>query len=209
MKHWWSYEKDKTWVQKMKIKTEINFNKLHKAGKLPSGIPSSPRTVYKKEWKGWGDFLGTGRVANQNRKFRSYDGASSFGKKIGVKTQDEWDDYIKSNELPPDVPRDPFSLYKKTGEWKGWGDFLGTGNVSAVKKSNGLLSAIEAKIKARMVAKKLGIKTVEDWNNAYVEGKIPDELPRDLYNAYGRGMDVDDKRRMWRENYHKKKEKKK
>ena len=56
---------------------------------------------------------------------------------------------------------------------------------------------------------KLGIKTVEDWNNAYVEGKIPDELPRDLYNAYGRGMNVDDKRRMWRENYHKKKEKKK
>ena len=55
----------------MKIKTEINFHKLHKAGKLPSGIPSSPRTVYKKEWKGWGDFLGTGRVANQNKKFRS------------------------------------------------------------------------------------------------------------------------------------------
>ena len=203
----WSYERSKACVQKLKIKTQNQFNRLSRARKLPSGIPSRPG-VYK-EWKGWGDFLGTGRIANQNKEYGSYKETSKFAQKHGIKTQDEWRDYIKSNELPPDIPRDPFSLYKKTGEWKSWGDFLGTGNVSAAKKSKGLLSAIEAKTKARMVAKKLGVKTVEDWNNAYVEGKIPDDLPRDLYNAYGRGMNVDDKRRMWREQYRRNKGKKK
>ena len=67
----------------------------------------------------------------------------------------------------------------------------------------------EAKILARKIAKELEIKTNDDWIEAYKAGKIPDNLPRDLYNAYGRGMNTDEKRRMWRDQYHRNKENKK
>ena len=33
---------------------------------LPSDIPKAPYIVYKEEWQGWGDFLGTGIVATQD-----------------------------------------------------------------------------------------------------------------------------------------------
>ena len=134
----------------------------------------------------------------------SYKEASKFAQKHGIKTQDEWIVYIKSNELPSNVPRDPFSFYKKTGEWTNWGDFLGTG-----RKRKVLLPIKEAKIEARKIAKKLGIRTHEQWNEAYRTGKIPDNLPRDLNNAYGLRMSTDEKRRMWREQYHRNKGKKK
>ena len=121
MKHWWSYEKNKTWVQKMKIKTEINFHKLHKAGKLPSGIPSSPRTVYKKEWKGWGDFLGTGRIANQNIVWPSIKEAKiearRIAKELGITTIEGWIKAHKDGKISANLPRYLYDIYgdKKQG----------------------------------------------------------------------------------------------
>ena len=36
-------------------------------------VPRSPENVYKgKGWKDWGDFLGTGNVANKDKKFRTF-----------------------------------------------------------------------------------------------------------------------------------------
>jgi hypothetical protein len=65
------------------------------------------------------------------------------------------------------------------------GDWLGTGTVAPQVRSKLFLPPIKAKIEARKVAKKLGIKTREQWIEAYRAGKIPNNIPRDLYKIYG------------------------
>jgi hypothetical protein len=41
----------------------------------PSDIPNYPEGVYKKEWKGIGDWLGTRTVANRNKEFLPFEEA--------------------------------------------------------------------------------------------------------------------------------------
>ena len=45
----------------------------------PEDIPAYPDGVYKDSgWVSWGDWLGTGRIANQNKVYRSFDEARAF-----------------------------------------------------------------------------------------------------------------------------------
>ncbi len=41
--------------------------------------------------------------------------------------QKGWLEWLRSNKLPPDIPSNPAMTYKK--EWRGWGDWTGTGSV--------------------------------------------------------------------------------
>ena len=56
---------------------------------------------------------------------------------------------------------------------------------TTTKKSK-YLPIVEAKIKARKIAKKLNIKNEKDWFAAYDAGKIPQDLPRSLKSVYGK-----------------------
>ena len=49
-----------------------------------------------------------------------------------------------------------------------------------------MLPLKEAKIIARMLAKKHKIKTLADWKTAYELGLIPKTLPRDPAKYYGK-----------------------
>ena len=152
------------------INTQKEWMDYARSGKLPNDIPRDPRNAYKnKGWKGWGDFLGSGNIANQDRKFMSFSEAKKLVQKLGIKTQTQYDKFSISGKRPNDLPSLPERTYKK--EWKGWGDYLGTGRVA--NQNRVFLPPIEAKIEARKVAKKLGIKTQEDWADAYNAGKIP------------------------------------
>ena len=46
---------------------------------------------------------------------------------LGLKTSRQWREYSKIKTFPKDFPKKPQNSYKNNG-WKGWGDFLGTGN---------------------------------------------------------------------------------
>ena len=172
---WRSFEKAREFVRKLGIKTQSGWSDYCKSGNKPADIPIDVRKVYKKEWKGLGDFLGTGRIAYQNRKYGSYKETSKFAQKHGIKTQVEWRDYINSNELPPDIPRDPFSLYRKKGEWKSWGDFLGT------KNRKGGWRSFE---KAREYARKLGLKTQIEWYEHCKSDSFPADIPSNVRIVY-------------------------
>ena len=57
----------------------------------------NPRKVYEtKGWKGNGDFLGTGYVANQDRKYKSFKEARAFVRSLKLKNESEWRAYTKS-----------------------------------------------------------------------------------------------------------------
>ena len=86
-------------------------------------IPSVPEGVYKgKGWKGWGDFLGTGNLANQDKKFRTFREARDFVRSLKLKSRKEWQEYCKSDKKPDDIPSTPQKVYKK--EWGGMEDWL-------------------------------------------------------------------------------------
>ena len=177
-----SFEDARKFARSLKLKDQTEWHKYSKSDKKPEDIPANPRRHYQKEWVSMGDWLGTGYIANQNRKYISYNDAKKIVHKLKLKNKDEWVEYSKSGKKPDDIPANPPSPYKK--EWKGWGDFLGTGTIATFNKV--YLPPIEAKIEARKYQKKLGIKTQKDWEIAYKSGKIPSTLPASLWNTYGR-----------------------
>src|SRR5206468_8926735 len=99
-----------------------------KLGKKPPEIPSNPDNYYKKEWKNWGDWFGTGTVAPRDRVYRSFEHARIYVHSLALRSQSEWYKYCKSGGKPEDIPVNPSNGYTK--EWKGWGDWLGTGTVA-------------------------------------------------------------------------------
>ena len=80
-----------------------------------------------------------------------------------------------------DIPKHPEDAYKNKG-FTTVGDWLGTGYVA--NKQREYLPIKEAKIEARRLVKKLGIKSNQDWIAAHKAGKIPENLPRYLHDIY-------------------------
>jgi len=64
-----NFENCKLIIQSFNLKTNKDFRVFILNEGKNKGIPSAPDKKYKNEgWKGWGDFLGTNRVANKNKK---------------------------------------------------------------------------------------------------------------------------------------------
>ena len=123
-----TYKEAKIFLKKVKIKSYIHYTKLIKSNKLPIDFPLDPHRIYKnKGWKSFGEFAGTGVIATQKRKFRSFKKARNFIKNLKIKSQTEWRTYCKSGKKPNDMPFQLDSVYKNNG-WKGWPDFLGKKN---------------------------------------------------------------------------------
>lgn len=128
----WDFIRARNYVQSLNIHSRDEWNKFLKSDNKPLYIPANPYFVYKNSgWISFGDWLGTNRVANQNRVFLSFYKAREFARKLKIKSQIEWNKYCK-NELsqlarkPNYIPSDPAKTYKKSNEWRGWKDWLGT-----------------------------------------------------------------------------------
>jgi Phage-integrase repeat unit len=99
---------------------------------LPRDIPVNPYEFYGKEFRergGWGGWLGTGRVANRNRVFLTYDEAVKIVHLLKLKNQREWQAYVggKREDIPPrprNIPTNPYNHYgdefREKGGWRGW-----------------------------------------------------------------------------------------
>ena len=126
-----SYNKAKKVIKKFKLNSGAEYFKFCKENKEiieKANIPFSPSGHYKKKgWKGWGDFLGTGRIADQFKKeiYWKYAKTKKYVQKLKLKSAKEWGFYYKDNK-PKFMPSNPDSFYKNKG-WKNWYDFLGTG----------------------------------------------------------------------------------
>ena len=178
----WSFKKTRAFVQKLRLKGQKDFENWCRSGKRPEFITTHPSRTFKNNgWEGLRDFLGTGRVANKNMKFWSFRKARTYVRSSAFKDSGAFRNAAKSGKLPKGIPRSPDHEYEGKG-WKSWGDFLGTGFIA--HQNRNLLPPIEAKIEARKIVKKLGIKTLREWIEAYKAGKIPSNLPSDPFGAY-------------------------
>lgn len=116
-----SYRDAVEYVKKMNLKSGKDWIDKYNSGFIPIDLfPKKPNRYYKKRgWISWGDFLSTGRIQNQSRKFISFDECKEFARNNNINSQSEWFEFKK----PSNVPSLPPQTYKE--EWKSWMDFFG------------------------------------------------------------------------------------
>ena len=175
-KNFLPFEEARKFVHSLKIKGQIEWREYCNSGNKPDNITSSPYLIYKnKGWKGYGDWLGTGNIANFEKQFRDFNSAREFVRKLGLKEEKEWKEYSKSSKRPEDIPSRPERTYKNKG-WNGYSDFLGTEKFSKFTK-------MDFKT-ARKFARSLKLKSIEDWKRYCSSGYKPKDIPNSPHQSY-------------------------
>jgi superfamily II DNA or RNA helicase len=173
-----SFKEARAFVHDLGLKNQDEWRDYISSGEKPPDITAKPERVYKNDgYKDLGDWLGTGRIGNRNRKYKSFKEARVFVHNLGIKNQKEWGDYYKSSNRPADIPSAPDIVYKDKG-WISLGDWLGTGVVS--HKERIYKSFKEAKI----FVITLNLKTEAQWVEYAKSGKKPDDLPKAPMHVY-------------------------
>jgi hypothetical protein len=176
-----SYNEAREFVHKLKLKNRGEWEKYYASGKKPDDIPASAGRTYKNEWKGWGDFLGTGRIPAKDITYRSFDDAKEFAHGLKLNSRSEWIKFCNSDKKPIDIPIACYNTYKN--EWKGWGDFLGTGNLPPKDRVYRPFN------EAREFVRKLNLKNQKEWESFCQSGKCPNDIPFTPWHIYGKKRD--------------------
>ena len=165
----------KNYIKKFNIKSYSEWKVFCNSSLHESKIPKAPDQYYK-EWKGWGDFLGTGYEIN--RDFLPYAEAKAFVNSLKLKNQNDWKIYSKSGKKPKNIPGNPHKIYLKTGEWVGLGDWLGTGVIAASK-----MEFVDFNTSKNYVIN-LKLNSVKEWMQYSKSGERPTDIPSNPQNTY-------------------------
>lgn len=123
------FEQFREFARTLKLKSKDQWFRWHKENK-PLNIPSSASLVYKnKGWISWGDFLGTGREADQYKAqhYLSYQEAKEYLRKFNFKSESDFLKWCQTEEKPVFIPQKARRYYTNRG-WISMGDFLSNGN---------------------------------------------------------------------------------
>jgi len=185
LKRYRSFTEARSFVRSLRLQGTAEWyafcaGTLERGGTLPTDIPSNPQKTYaNKGWSGMGDWLGTGREANFNKKFRSFKSARKFARGLGLSSGKEWKSFCKGTllhkgTLPPDIPSFPSRTYATKG-WISMGDWLGTGFTALYLRRYRSFSA------ARAFVRRLGLRNGNEWI-AFCKGELPakGKLPSDI-----------------------------
>jgi superfamily II DNA or RNA helicase len=173
-----SFKDARAFVHRLGLKSFEEWSDYSKSGKRPNDIPGNPYKIYADAgWLGWGDWVGTGRIADQLCQYRSFIKARAFVHRLGLKSFIEWGEYSKSGKKPADIPAYPNLVYATEG-WAGWGDWVGTGTVATQ------LRQYRSFIKARAFVHRLGLKSRDEWSDYCKSGKKPADIPVHPHKTY-------------------------
>ena len=174
---WMSFDEAKALMQSQGIKTYKDFIEWKQAGKRPEKFPSNPSQTYKNEWRGWRNFFGTENISRRKEKWMSFDEAKIFIQKVGLTSLAQFQEWSKSEQRPENFPSSPNKFYK--GEWTNWADFLGTKNISGGRKKE-WMSFHDAKA----LMQSQGIKTNREFIKWKKDGKRPESFPSNPNQVY-------------------------
>ena len=176
--NWLQFEEARNFVHKLKFNNREEWIEYCKSGKKPKDIPTNPHVTYKHDgWKTWGDWLGSGKVATQLRKYKSFEEAREFVRKLKLNNEKEWKEYYLSGQKPEDIPAAAQKIYKLQG-WKGMGDWLGTENVAS------RLMKYRPFEEASDLVRKLKIKNQKEWRDYCKSGLKPKDIPANPHGTY-------------------------
>jgi superfamily II DNA or RNA helicase len=100
--------------------------------------------------------------------YRSYEEAKKYAQSLKLKNSDEWKELKRKKQIPKDIPHTPDGVYV---EWKNWGEFLGTGNISY----RGLRDATYEE--AKKYARNLKLKNAIEWFKHTKSKNFPKNIP--------------------------------
>jgi 3-mercaptopyruvate sulfurtransferase SseA len=161
-----SFEEARAFVQKLKLKSGLQWRVYCRSGKKPKDIPSTPEGVYADTgWTGMSDWLGSGRYFRGG--WRPFNEARAFVRSLKLKSQAEWFTYCRLGRKPLDIPTLPSDVYADQG-WISMVDWLGAGRrVGNWRPFND----------ARAFVRRLGLKNGHEWNAYCRSGKKPNDIP--------------------------------
>jgi hypothetical protein len=176
------FKEARTFAHQLKLRNREDWKVWAKSKSRPDDIPVNPSGVYKEDgWVSWGDWLGTGKVANQNREYLPFKEARNFAHQLQLKNKQEWINWIKANEKLEDIPAYPDNSYMGKG-WVSWGDWLGTGKVA--NQNREYLPFKEA----RNFAHQLQLKNKQEWISWIKANKKLEDIPAYPDDSYmGKG----------------------
>lgn len=128
-KKWLTFEEARALVQDESIGSELQYKKWWDYNR-PAQIPKYPYNVWKREWKGWNDYLGNSNVFDGTKKvYIPYGEAVQFVHSLKLRTQRMWFEYIREQgPLPPGIPSRPEMVYPQWVSWYHW-----LGNTAAAR----------------------------------------------------------------------------
>ena len=168
IKKWMSFEEAKEFTHTLKLKTPKEWRKYSVSGEKPKNIPSRPKQIYKKEWKGYGDWLGT-----KKNQFISFSEARQFAQSLKISGYLKWGEYCKSGKKPNNIPVSPGQVYE---EWEGWPDFLGNPKIRKKK--------FRSYVEIKKFVNEIGIKSQTEWVEYCKSGKKPKDIPSSVWTIY-------------------------
>jgi hypothetical protein len=167
-----SFEDARTFVRGLKLKNVEEWQNYCRSGKKPDDIPTKPSSAYADAgWVRWSDWLGSKRRIGG---WRSFNDARAFVRGLKLKSQVEWQTYVKSGKKPIDIPTNPNAAYADAG-WVVWGDWLGTR-----WRHGGWRSFKDA----RAFTHGLKLKNSTEWRTYCRSGKKPDDIPANPNMVY-------------------------
>jgi hypothetical protein len=100
-RQWRSFKKARGFVRGLNLKSFTEWRDYSKSSKKPDDIPATTDEAYATSgWSGYGDRLGTDRVANRFRQWRSFKKARAYARGLGLNSSMELVDYCKSGKKP-------------------------------------------------------------------------------------------------------------
>ncbi len=176
--HFRPFEESRAFVHKLNLKSQKEWRQYCASGNKPNDIPSAPSIRYKSiGWKGMGDWLGTGNKRRNSGNYKEFKEARNFVRSLNLKSNKEWYLFTQSSKMPDDIPTNPQQAFKGVG-WKGFGDWLGNGNVATFKKE------FRPFKEARSFARSLMLKSKREWEAFTKSGGRPDDIPTGPKNVY-------------------------
>ncbi len=173
-----SFSDARKFARSLKLLSTVEWHEFAKSGNLPEDIPAAPVQTYRdKGWAGMGDWLGTGAVATNRRKYRSFKQARTLVHALNLENGTHWKEFTKSGKLPKDIPATPMQTYRDKG-WAGMGDWLGTDNISTQRREYRAFS------KARKFARSLRIMNQKEWIDYAKSNRKPPDIPASPSHYY-------------------------
>ena len=158
------YSEAKKFVNNLKLHSTKQWqkycdNEFKNLPEKPIDIPVNAGGYFRKigKWNGWGEFLGTGRIADHLKVYWSFSKARKYLHNLRLEKYEDFETIVKDGQLPPEIPSSLIS-YKKDKRWKGNRDFVGV-DYKFGSKYLKYITYNEAKI----LAHKSKLKTSDEW----------------------------------------------
>lgn len=101
----WPYDRVQAWARRRGITTGKQWLALSASGRLPKALPSNPNATYKAQWRGWCEFLGTGKPKDE--PWAGFDEIKAWcgGQQPPVRSFGEWEAVKEAPGFPQHFPK--------------------------------------------------------------------------------------------------------